>query len=403
MKYINLFETQAEYDAAEKYYPNVSYIEATDEVVYQENSGLDYSRKYLTFEALEDGTFTLSIPTEVDSTKMTSISYSIDDGANWETTMFDNTTQTITTPTVNAGQKVLWKGVGYTLFASSFSSTGDFNVSGNIMSLLYGDNFARQTSFASGSSYNFVNLFYGAAKLISAGNLVLPATTLTDACYSGIFSDCTSLTTAPELPAIILSIECYSFMFDGCTALTTAPELPATTLATQCYSGMFSRCTSLATAPELPAITLADYCYESMFDSCSSLTTAPTLPATTLADSCYQGMFSGCESLTIAPELPATTLASECYSNMFYGCTSLTIAPELPATTLADGCYSNMFSGCINLNSITMLATDISATGCLMDWVTNVAATGTFTKDASMTTLPTGTSGIPENWTVVDA
>lgn len=36
MKYINLFDTQAAYDAAEKYYPNTSYIEATDEVVYQE-------------------------------------------------------------------------------------------------------------------------------------------------------------------------------------------------------------------------------------------------------------------------------------------------------------------------------------------------------------------------------
>ena len=35
MKYINLFDTQAAYDAAEKYYPNTSYIEATDEVVYQ--------------------------------------------------------------------------------------------------------------------------------------------------------------------------------------------------------------------------------------------------------------------------------------------------------------------------------------------------------------------------------
>lgn len=38
MKYINLFDTQAAYDAANKYYPNVSYIEATDEVVYQENA-----------------------------------------------------------------------------------------------------------------------------------------------------------------------------------------------------------------------------------------------------------------------------------------------------------------------------------------------------------------------------
>lgn len=83
-------------------------------------------------------------------------------------------------------------------------------------------------------------------------------------------------------------------------------------------------------------------------------------------------------------------------------CTSLTTAPELPATTLASFCYFNMFSRCSKLNSITMLATDISASNCLNEWVSGVASTGTFTKAAEMTTLPTGTSGIPEGWTVVD-
>jgi hypothetical protein len=34
-------------------------------------------------------------------------------------------------------------------------------------------------------------------------------------------------------------------MFKGCTSLTTAPELPATTLAEKCYYGMFWGCTSL--------------------------------------------------------------------------------------------------------------------------------------------------------------
>ena len=104
MKYINLFDTQAEYDEAQKYYPNVSYIVATDEVVYQENDpGPDNSKEYLTFEALESGTFTLTVPVDVNSTKMTSVSYSIDDGANWTTTTIDNTLQTITTPTIKTG------------------------------------------------------------------------------------------------------------------------------------------------------------------------------------------------------------------------------------------------------------------------------------------------------------
>ena len=129
------------------------------------------------------------------------------------------------------------------------------------------------------------------------------------------------------------------------------------------------------------------------------------LPATTLAYTCYQSMFNGCTTLITAPELPATTVVGACYSLMFFGCRSLTEAPVLPAKTLYVanwGSYAGMFSGCTNLNNITMLATTIPD-GSLNGWVEGVAATGTFTKAASMTTLPTGASGIPSGWTVVDA
>lgn len=236
-----------------------------------------FENQYFTLEALESGTFTLTIPAGVDSTYMTSISYSVDDGANWTTTTIDNTAQTITTPTINAGDKVLWKGIGKQMCKypayTVFSNTIRFNVSGNIMSLLYGDNFIGQTSFASGSEQNFQGLFNNSSKVFSAENLILPATTL----------------------------------------------------ATNCYNGMFDHSVSLK------------------------------------------------------------------YS------------PALPATTLAVGCYANMFNTCTALDNIKMLATDISANNCLYNWVKSVAATGTFTKDASMTTLPTGNNGIPSGWTVVDA
>lgn len=137
------------------------------------------------------------------------------------------------------------------------------------------------------------------------------------------------------------------------------------------------------------------------------------LPATTLADNCYgvnypyhsdNGMFYNCTSLTTAPELPATTLAYRCYYNMFRSCTGLTTAPELPATTLANECYQNMFANCTNLDFIKCLATDISASGCLTNWVYRVQTiSGTFVKNSSMTSWPTGASGIPTNWTVQDA
>ena len=187
----------------------------------------------------------------------------------------------------------------------------------------------------------------------------------------------------------------------NCNAIWNYQDLNAP-LKAYCGISMFQNCTSLTKAPELPATKLADYCYNSMFALCTSLTQGPKiLPATTLTNWCYSNMFDGCTSLTVAPELPATTLTERCYQSMFLGCTSLTTSPELPATTLAIGCYEGMFSGCTNINHIKCLATDISASICTLNWVYNVASTGTFIKHPDMSSWTTGRSGIPSNWEVV--
>jgi len=230
------------------------------------------------------------------------------------------------------------------------------------------------------------------------------ATADTDsAIFQGLFKDCSVLTSAPALPATTLAPYCYYRMFEECTSLETAPALPATTLAAYCYKSMFNGCTGLINAPVLPAPTLANECYGMMFHGCAKLTAAPELPATNLAADCYNGMFAGCSELTSAPALPATTLANNCYISMFARCSKLTSAPALPATTLTSSCYYNMFNGCTSLNSVTMLATDIPENGdCLTTWMSGVPAGGTFTKHKDMTSLPTGASGIPSDWTVQD-
>ena len=140
-----------------------------------------------------------------------------------------------------------------------------------------------------------------------------------------------------------------------------------------------------------------------MFNGCTSLTTAPALPVTTLTGSCYKSMFQGCTSLTTAPALPATTLTNSCYSSMFKGCTSLTTAPVLPATTLTGFCYQYMFDGCTSLTTVTCLATDINASNCVLNWLKEVAATGTFYKAASMSNWQVDSpGGIPTGWTTQD-
>ena len=409
--YLKLFETHSEYEtysSGDMLKPNVSYCEDNNEVHYNPWTWAD---TYLTFVAKEAGAISFNILSSMGTDKIESISYSTDNGSTWTTTNNQNDKEDnlVITVNVTTGDTILWKGTatqtgyfdedeGY-FVGSFFSSSCEFDAKGNVMSLLYGDNFKGEVDLT-GKNCAFNNLFAGNSNLVSAENLSLPATTLANKCYRSMFEGCTSLATAPELPATTLAVGCYSGMFFDCTSLTTAPELPATTLADSCYNGMFQGCTSLVIAPELPATTLAGGCYGEMFYNCTSLTAAPELPATTLADSCYNAMFRGCTSLTTAPELPATTLASGCYANMFQGCTALTKAPVLPATTLASYCYGNMFNGCTSLNYIKAMFTTTPGPSYTGNWVSGVSSTGTFVKNAAAEWNVSGNNGIPTGWTV---
>lgn len=210
-------------------------------------------------------------------TKIYALYTSLDNGQNWKTEFNTQQDKTITY-TLNTGDTLCIKadanrwqyeeGAG-----SSIKSTKTVNVSGNIMSLIYNDDFVDKTTFKdTDDTYTFGYLL-SATKVVDASKLELPATTLTDGCYLGMFSGCTSLTTAPELPATSLAEGCYMYMFWGCSSLTTAPTtLPATTpYSYNAYTMMFVGCSSLTTAPELLATTFDYYCCNSMFQGCTNL------------------------------------------------------------------------------------------------------------------------------------
>ena len=311
---------------------------------------------YLTIQSLEDNN-TIGFKCNLNNVKRT-ISISTDNGVTW--TGKTSSTSGKILATLNTGEKMLIKGdnSSYAMSGTTegsynyFTSTKQFVLEGNIMSLINSTNFDNLNTLT--SERTFYRLFYNCSKLVSAENLSLPAMTLTR--------------------------DCYGSMFVSCTSLTTAPALPATALAQNCYAGMFHNCSSLTTAPELPATTLANYCYHYMFWQCYSLTSAPSvLPATTLADGCYYDMFAVCTSLTTAPALPATTLVDRCYSGMFDGCTKLNY---IKAMFLTDPNYQS--------NNVYTL-----------NWVRGVASTGTFVKNKDATWDVTGNDGIPTGWTVV--
>jgi len=300
----------------------------------------DYSLQYFTLKALSAGSFShTNVP----------VDYSTDGGKTWTTLNAGSST-----PTVQAGTKVMFRGTitpSTSYGVGTFTGTNNFVAEGNVMSLLYGDNFVGQVDLT-GKNYAFYTLFFGASYLQDAKNLLLPATTLANYCYFAMFYNCTSLMTAPELPATTLSYGCYSEMFNGCTSLIVAPELPATTIATNCYGRMFYGCTSLTTA---------------------------------------------------ASELPATTLTDFCYYYMFYGCTSLTVAPEISAIYLSSSCCSYMFYNCSKLNYIKAMFISTPSSSYTGSWVSGVASSGTFVKNSAATWNVRGINGIPSRWTVQTA
>ena len=286
-----------------------------------------------------------------------------------------------------------------TEYYCKFQSTPKCKIGGNLISLISKNKLSYTPNNA------FRQLFMN-ANIINIDELIFPeyASLM---CYYQTFqgTQITSLN-CDILPKNIDKYS-YQYMFSGCKSLTTITGQLSTNTELYSYSSMFLNCTALTTVPSnlLPATTLtAQYCYHQMFYGCTSLTNVPNLPATTLSIGCYQSMFYGCTSLTTVSSnlLPVTNLQSYCYQNMFWGCTSLTTAPVLPATNLAYNCYGNMFNGCTSLNYVkAMFTTDISSSTSYTNyWLNNVAATGTFVKNANATWSRTDATGIPSGWTV---
>lgn len=199
-----------------------------------------YDHEYFTIDILNDGLFTFGPFDETtNGTGMTSypsdftIDYKINNDE-WITTVIPSECITLN---VSAGDKIKFRGTNTTYcynvgtdphkkwhitfgqgngaistYLNYTKSTAHFNVYGNIMSLLYGDNFIGQTTLT--ANYVFCALFKN-SYVESAEHLELPAMTLLPHCYRAMFSKCINLTISPVLPAPVLVNNCYEYMFEG--------------------------------------------------------------------------------------------------------------------------------------------------------------------------------------------
>ena len=200
----------------------------------------NYSHDYLTFRIITAG----SIAWQAFGTGYTNtIEYSINDGT-WTSITASSTPPTFS---VSANDVVRFRGSNSAYAGSKENydgfegGTATFDVEGNIMSLIYSDNFINNTALS--GTYNFCSLFKN-SKVVSAANLILPTMTLTSYCYRAMFSLAQLLEEPPALPATTLATGCYWYMFEN-VGITTAPDLPATTLVNGCYGHMFTTCSNL--------------------------------------------------------------------------------------------------------------------------------------------------------------
>ena len=271
-KYIHLFQTKEEFNQAidnNFTEPWVSYTKENDKVDYYKSEYEHKCEQYFTIEATEDGTMVYfrqsSYAAFDDSLDPLEIEFSIDSGETWEgmtASPAEDDEPGEFLAELNEGETILIRGrnEAYGYYSNeegdivdncSFYADKPCYVYGNIMSLIGGDDFARLREV---KQYAFASLFYdyngdfdGSWVLSKEGEeLLLPATTLAENCYTRMFRNCTGLITAPELPATTLAEACYYHMFYGCTSLINAPTLPATTLDRLCYYSMFYNCTNLS-------------------------------------------------------------------------------------------------------------------------------------------------------------
>lgn len=188
-----------------------------------------FENQYLTIECIEGGTFSFDGTwVRTNATYDITLYYSKNGGA-W--TEIHSTTPT--TFSCLSGDKFRFKGINDAISPMVdtkqtantfrfFTGGGDFKVYGNVMSVLFGDNFKNATLTTGTNDYAFKDLFNEMNitnnSLTDVENLILPDI-LTPNCFRAMFQY-SNISSAPVLRATTLVDSCYRFMFNYCSKLS---------------------------------------------------------------------------------------------------------------------------------------------------------------------------------------
>ena len=216
----------------------------------------DYSQIPLTFEIISGGTIAWERYGGA-STDSKTIQYKKNDGE-W-TSITSNTGNTKPYVNVVPGDIVVFKGNNnsycYSPAYNKFSGSATFKAYGNILSLIYGDNYQTETELPSGNTvntlHNFDSLFWKNSGITDASNIIMPQNTK-NTCYHRMFEDCTNLEKAPTLPASQLEPYAYKYMFANCKKLSYVKCLATNMTASDCIANWLSSVASTGTFVKHP-------------------------------------------------------------------------------------------------------------------------------------------------------
>lgn len=139
------------------------------------------------------------------------------------------------------------KDIGSAFYVASiydFDDIASFNIYGNIMSLIYGDDFINNSELNANITVSPFEQMFQETKVRDASNLCLPSIHLLKSMYYGFF-DGSTIEYAPKIIPAHLADFCYGHMFKNCEYLEgqiTIPaplSCPAYTLGDRPYYSMF--------------------------------------------------------------------------------------------------------------------------------------------------------------------
>ena len=253
------------------------------------------------------------------------------------------------------------------LFEFQYAQGGNWEVSGNVGSLLTPNWADGQWTGITQTNNNLSNLFTpSSVGLTTAEHMVVPNIPSYGICLFNAFNGQTALVTTPDTSRVVdvrgynagseWSRGMFESMFENCTSLATLPNLTnVTTVRERGMHSMFNGCTSLTVGANLSSVTrISAHSFANMYYGCTGLLTTGVLPnVSTVAEDAYGHMYCGCTSITAPPRMTQITYISRfgC-DEMFNGCTSLASAADLSNVRSIEyyGCQG-MFGGCTALET----------------------------------------------------